>query len=173
MTSITADWHIERLGRSHDRSGFSCGKTSLDDFIRKLVTQYEKRDLGRTYVAVRPGESQVCGYYTLASAKIEFLSLPETVARKLPAHPVPTILLARLAVERSGQGQGLGEALLIDALHRSLSLADMLGILAIEVDAIDIQAKSFYEKYGFVPLLDDGLHLFLPIATLRGGRRGS
>jgi GNAT superfamily N-acetyltransferase len=162
-----ADWQIERLDRSHERSGFSCGKPPLDDFIRNLVTQYQKRNLGRTYVGVKQREPKVCGYYTLASGAVPFLNLPQPAAKKLPKHPVPVILLARLAVDQSARGQGLGEALLLDALRRCLSLADNLGIHAVEVDGIDQQAKSFYEKYGFVPLIDSELHLFLPVSTIR------
>lgn len=162
-----AEWQIERLGRGHDRGAFACGKPPLDDFLRRLVTQYEKRNLGRTYVAVRAGEKKVCGYFTLASGAISFQNLPEPSARKLPKHPVPVILLARLAVDQDVQGQGLGESLLLDALQRCLELADKLGIHAVEVDAIDQQAKAFYQKYGFVPLLDHELHLFLPVSTIR------
>src|SRR4051794_6762095 len=113
---VMTDWKIEWLDRTHDRDRFTCGKGPLDDFIRRLVSQYEKRNLGRTYVAARPAERTVCGYYTLASGAIEFQDLPQPSARKLPKHPVPVILLARLAVDRSAQGQGLGEALLLDAL---------------------------------------------------------
>jgi GNAT superfamily N-acetyltransferase len=162
-----ADWHIERLDRGHLRDVFSCGKPPLDEFIRRLVSQYEKRNLGRTYVAVPPGNKQVLGYYTLASSAIPFQNLPEPSARKLPRHPVPVILLARLVVDQSVQGRGWGEGLLIDALQRGLGLADELGIHAVEVDAIDQQAKAFYEKYGFAPLLDSAFHLFLPIATVQ------
>jgi GNAT superfamily N-acetyltransferase len=161
------DWLIERLERGHFRDAFSCGKPPLDEFIRRLVSQYEKRNLGRSYVAVRPGNRQVLGYYTLASSSIPFQNLPEPSARKLPRHPVPVILLARLAVDQSVQGQGWGEGLLIDALQRSLGLADTLGIHAVEVDAIDQRARAFYEKYGFAPLLDNAFHLFLPIATVQ------
>jgi hypothetical protein len=75
-----ADWRIERLGRNHDRASFSCGKPPLDDFLRNLVTQYEKRNLGRIYVAVLPGDTKVCGYYTLASGAIAFQKLPATAA---------------------------------------------------------------------------------------------
>jgi len=139
-----ADWRIERLSRSHDRSGFSCGKPPLNEFLRTLVSQYEKRNLGRTYVAVLPGDTKVCGYYTLASGGIAF--------QKLPRHPVPVVILARLAVARDAQKKGLGDALLLDALRRGVQLADQLGIHAVEVDAIDQQARKFYEKYGFVPL---------------------
>ena len=159
-------WQIERLERAHVRDTFACGKPPLDEFIRRLVSQYEKRNLGRTYVAVRPGEKQVLGYYTLASGSIALQNLPESSARKLPRHPIPVILLARLAIDQSVQGQEWGEGLLVDAFQRCLGLADKLGIHAVEVDAIDQQAKSFYEKYGFVPLLDNAFHLFLPVATI-------
>ena len=111
-----AEWKIERLTRSHERASFTCGKPPLDDFLRSLVTQYEKRNLGRTYVAVRAGEPRVLGYYTLASGSVPFQNLPAPAARKLARHPVPVILLARLAVDQSVQGQGLGESLLLDAL---------------------------------------------------------
>ena len=164
-------WQIERLERAHLRDTFTCGKPPLDEFIRRMVSQYEKRNLGRTYVAVRPGEKQVLGYHTLTSGSIAFQNLPESSARKLPRHPVPVILLARLAVDQSVQGQGWGMGLLIDALQKSLGLADTLGIHAVEVNAIDQQAKSFYEKYGFVPLLDNEFHMFLPIATVQSAIR--
>ncbi len=91
-----ADWQIERLERGHVRDSFTCGKPPLDEFIHRLVSQYEKRNLGRTYVAVRPGDKQVLGYYTLASGAIPFQNLPEPSARKLPRHPIPVVLLARL-----------------------------------------------------------------------------
>jgi ribosomal protein S18 acetylase RimI-like enzyme len=164
-----AEWQIGRLERSHERAAFCCGKAPLDDFLRALVSQYEKRKLGRTYVATRPGEKQVLGYYTLASAAIAFPALPPAAAKKLPKHPVPAVLLARLAVDASTQGQGLGEELLLDALHRSLALSAQLGIHAVVVDAIDEQAKAWYLKYGFLPLLDDPMHLYLPIGSIEDG----
>ncbi len=162
-----AEWKIERLTRSHERAAFTCGKPSLDDFLRTLVTQYEKRTLGRTYVAVRAGEPRVLGYYTLASGSLPFQNLPAPAARKLPRHPVPVILLARLAVDQSVQGQGLGESLLLDALERCQQISEGLGSHAVEVDAIDDPAKAFYRKYGFVSLQDTELHLYLPLATIR------
>jgi GNAT superfamily N-acetyltransferase len=161
-----AEWVVEPLDRSHERAEFSCGKAPLDTFLRSLVGQYEKRRLGRTYVAVRPAEKRVLGYSTLASGAVSFENLPDKAARKLPRHPVPVVLLARLAVDQAAQGQGLGALLLLDALRRCLGLAGQLGIHAVEVDAIDEQAKAFYEKYGFVPLQDNPLHLYLPVTTL-------
>lgn len=161
-----ADWAIERLDRSHDRSAFDCGRPPLDDFLRKLVSQYEKRNLGRTYVAVIPVTKRVVGYYTLASGAVTFENLPAEASRKLPRHPVPVALLARLAVDRSMQGRGLGAALLTDALARCLTLAEQIAIHAVAVDAIDEDAAAFYAKYGFVPLEDDPRHLYLPMATI-------
>jgi GNAT superfamily N-acetyltransferase len=164
-----ADWHVERLDRSHRRGEFCCGKAPLDEFLRTLVSQYEKRRLGRTYVAVRAGDERVYGYYTLASGAVAFQNLPPDTARKLPRHPVPVALLGRLAVDRAAQGQGLGEFLLMDALGRCLELSGRLGIFAVEVMALDPEAKEFYRKYGFVPLADDDLHLFLPMKTIAEG----
>jgi GNAT superfamily N-acetyltransferase len=160
------EWHIERLDRTHAREEFHCGKTPLDDFLHTLVSQYDKRKLGRTYVAVCPGDNRVYGYYTLASASISFQILPAKAAKKLPRHPVPAVLLARLAVDQTLQGVGLGKYLLIDALKRCVDLSGRLGIHAVEVDAIDEQAKAFYERFGFVPLLDNSKHLYLPLATI-------
>ncbi len=160
------DWIIEPFGKSHDRSAFTCGKPALDEFLRTRVSQYEKRRLGKTFVAVLQGEQRVRGYYTLAAGAVAFEHLPTVASTKLPKHPIPVILLARLAVDLSVQGQGLGEKLLLDALQRSLDLSDKLGAHAVEVDALDDSAISFYVKYGFSPLLDNPRHLYLPLATI-------
>ena len=160
------EWTIEQLGKDHQRSDFSCGKSSLDDFIRSRVSQYEKRRLGKTFVAIRQDSTQVLGFYTLAAGAVAFEQLPSDKSRKLPSHPIPVVLLARLAVDKSTQGLRLGEALLLDALQRSLDLSQGLGIHAVEVDAIDETAAAFYAKYGFSPLIDNPLHSHLPITTL-------
>jgi ribosomal protein S18 acetylase RimI-like enzyme len=161
-----ADWVIEPLDKRHKRDEFSCGKPPLDDFIRNRVTQYEKRRFGRTFVAVPKGSVKVIGYYTLAAGAVAFEHIPGSVARKLPKHPVPVVLLARLAVDVASRGLRLGEGLLLDALQHSLDLSAGLGVHAVEVDAIDDEAAGFYRKYGFTPLADNPLHLYLPIATI-------
>src|SRR5438309_2342147 len=102
-------WSIEPLKATHERGEFCCGKAPLDEFLRTLVSQYEKRNVGRTFVAVAQGENRVCGYYTLAAASVEFGHLPEDLAKKLPKHPVPVAHLGRLAVDKSAQGKRLGE----------------------------------------------------------------
>ncbi len=161
-----AEWAVEPFGKAHDRADFACGKPPLDDFIRARVSQYEKRRLGKTFVAVPPGETKVLGYYTLAAGAVAFEHVPADASRKLPRHPVPVVLLARLAVDRSAQGRKLGEGLLLDALQRALGLSAALGVHAVEVDAIDEAAAAFYRKYGFTLLLDEPLHLYLPVAVI-------
>ncbi|CAN5589698.1 GNAT family N-acetyltransferase [soil metagenome] len=160
------NWTVEPLEKGHERSAFSCGQPARDDFIRTRVSQYEKRRLGRTFVAVAPGNKQVIGYYTLAAGAVAFKHLPSNAAQKLPRHPIPVVLLARLAVDQSSQGKRLGDGLLLDALQRALDLSAGLGIHSVEVDAFDPAAGAFYQKYGFFPLLDDPLHLYLPIPTV-------
>ncbi len=165
------EWRIERLGPDHVREGFDCGKPSLNDFLLALVSQYEKRNLGRTYVAVQEGDRRVLGYYTLASGSIDTESLPAKQARKLPRHAVPVVLLARLAVDRSVHGRGLGGILLRDALIRSVDLSEKIGIHAVVVDAFDDEAKAFYQRFGFLPLTDDEMRLFLPLSTIRAAAK--
>jgi len=161
------DWQIERLSRSHDRTSFCCGKPMLDNFIQQLATQYEEKGMGRTYVAVVPGEPKVLGYYSLASGSVAFSLIPEEVSKKLPKHPIPVAHLGRLAVDQKAKGQRLGETLLLDAFKRCQALADQLGIFAVEVHALDEEAKGFYLKYGFKPLQDDPFHLYLSMKTIQ------
>ncbi len=174
ISNEVAEWLVEPLDGSHERMAFCCGQPSLDAFLHSLVRQYDKRHLGKTYVAVRGDSRQVWGYYTLAAGAVSFGSLPPVAGRKLPRHPVPVILLARLAVDQAVAGQGLGRHLLVDALERCLYLAGQLGVYAVEVDAIDQTARVFYEKYGFVALQDSLQHLYLPVSTVKeafAGRR--
>jgi GNAT superfamily N-acetyltransferase len=158
---------IDLLARHHHRSDFDCGELELDEFIRRHARQNQERNVSRTYVATLPGESHVLGYYTLASSAIAFERLPERVRRRLPRYPVPVVLLARLAVDRAAQGQRLGQVLLSNALRRAVSVADILGVFAVEVHAKHDRAREFYLRHGFEPFEDNPLNLYLPIDTIR------
>ena len=116
------EWRIEPFRRDHERSAFSCGVPSLDDFIRLRVSQYDKNRLGKTYVAVAESSTIVSGYYTIAAASVTFGSLPSSLGRKLPRHPIPVMLIARLAVASTCQGQRLGETLLLHSLRRAAAV---------------------------------------------------
>jgi GNAT superfamily N-acetyltransferase len=165
------EWRIERLDHGHVREGFDCGKRSLNDFLHALVSQYEKRNLGRTCVALPEADQRVLGYYTLASGSIAAEGLPAKEAKKFPRHAVPVVLLARLAVDQSVHGRGLAGFLLRDALNRSLDLSEKLGIHAVIVDALDDEAKAFYERFGFLPLRDDAMRLFFPLSTIQSAAK--
>jgi GNAT superfamily N-acetyltransferase len=160
-------WVIERLAKAHDRAQFSCGQPALDDWLKIRAGQFDRRDLARTFVAIAPGRLQVLGYYALASHRVQFEALPEDQAKGLPKMDVPVVLLGRLAVDQSMHGKGLGSFLLIDAFRRAIQVSAEVGIRAVEVDAIDDRARSFYLRYGFIPLLDDPNHLYLPIRVIR------
>ena len=110
-------WDIQRLDRSHERASFDCGKPPLNQWLRELAGQYERRDLARSYVAVRAGSPSVLGYYTISSHQVSYDALPAEQAKGLPTIDIPVVLLGRLAVDRGAQGQGLGEYLLMDALE--------------------------------------------------------
>lgn len=167
MSGKPAGWKIEELRSVHDRAGFYCGHESLDRFIKELASQHQRANFSRTFVALRPGDPVVCGYYTLASGAVRMECLGEAQKKRLPRHPVPIALLGRLGVRRDAQGFGLGEHLLIDALRRVVQTSEQLGIHAVEVDAIDESAKKFYLKYGFTELIDNPQHLYMPLKTIR------
>jgi ribosomal protein S18 acetylase RimI-like enzyme len=154
---------IELLNTSHNRESFDCGESTLNDFLKRFARQNDEKGLGRTFVAVAADNPAVKGYYTLSNGAVKFDNVPE----KLPRYPIPVAHLGRLAVDVSARGQGLGEYLLLDALSRIADVAGQIGIYAVEVYALNEQAKSFYLKYGFRPLLDDPLHLYLPMKTVR------
>lgn len=160
------DWVIEPLDRRHERGDFSCGHASLDDFLKKYSNQYARRKLGTTYVATTGGQRHVLGYYTLAPSHFAFVDAPVELLKGLPRHPVPSLLLARLAVSQSERGKGLGKHLLLDAFERCLRVANEVAFRAIEVEAIDDQAAAFYVKYGFLPFPSDPHHLAIALETV-------
>ena len=161
------DLVIEALNNSHDRTGFLCGETSLDDHIRKQARQDVKRRISRVFVATQPEQPNVIvGYYTLSALSLELGELPEALARKLPRHPIPAALLGRLAISEAAQGHGIGRMLLADALKRTLAVSDEIAIHAMVVDAIDEGAQRFYQQYGFAPLSTTSRRFFLPLKSI-------
>ncbi len=165
-----ATWTIRRLDKTHDRAVFDCGESVLNEWLKDRAGQFDRRDLSRTFVATRENELVVVGYYAISSHRVVYDVLPDSEAKGLPHLDIPVVLIGRLAVDRSVQGQGLGSLLLVDALRRSANTSLQLGIRAVEVDAIDDTARSFYLKFGFRPLLDDPRHLFMPMHEIRNLR---
>lgn len=157
---------VEPLNRTHDLSYFDCGThESLNLWLRKFALQNEANDSARTYVVHRA--KVVVGYYSISAGSIARESATLRSAQGLARHPVPIALLGRLAVHREEQGLGLGRALLKDALLRVERAADILGIRAVLVHAIDREARAFYEQFDFEPCPGDELHLMLLMKDLR------
>jgi len=156
---------VERLSKEHDVHEFDCGRhESLNLWLKRHALQNQSSDSSRTYVVHRA--NAVVGYYAISAGSIAREDAPSRTAKGQP-NPIPISLLGRLAVDKSEQGIGLGKALLKDALLRTERAADILGIRAVLVHAIDPQAKAFYEKFDFEPCPGDDLHLMLLMKDLR------
>lgn len=165
---MPADWRIEPLQRHHDRARFGCGEPALDEYLARFARQNQESGVARTFVAVRDAEpARILGYYSLAVGAIDKANLPPSAARRFPNFPLPVARLARLAVDLTRQGKGLGEDLLLDALSRCLRVAEEVGIAAVLIDAKHERAKAFYARYEFDALPDQPLTLWLPIPALR------
>lgn len=157
---------IEPLSGNHDRGGFDCGVPELNAFLKATARQHGDKGISRTFV-LTAGDAKILGYFTLTLCEIRAARLPAAYARKYPSHGLPAVRLGRLAVSRRHQGKRYGELLLVEAIHRTLLIADQAGLVGLFVDAKDEKARTFYERYGFVPLPGHELQLFLPLATLR------
>lgn len=146
------DLTSESLDEEHVLTSFSCGKESLDRWLRQSAARGGKQDTGRTFV-LHDGDGVVLGYYTLAGHLLhrDSLSLSRTEARSLPEE-LPAILIAKLAVDLTLQGQGFGRDLLVEALSKCVAAGSIAASRYVVVDAIDEEAASFYTRYGFRPI---------------------
>lgn len=161
------DWKVVLLSSGHDAASFDCGVESLNTFLRQYAGQNARKGINKTHVALYPQTQRIAGFYTLSAGSISFSAVPPECSRRLPNYPIPTVHLGRLAVDKQAQGKGLGGLLLLDAIETVRRTAESIGIFAVSVDALDDNAVSFYRSFGFIALLDDPRHLFLPIATIR------
>ena len=157
---------IEPLGSHHDRESFDCGQPDLEGYLKRIARQHADKGVSRTFVLVDDAEPDtVLGFMTLALCEIMPAALPPKLATKY-AHRVYGVKLARLAISRARQRQGLGALMVLHAMDCARVVADHAGIVGFFGDAKDSQAQAYYLRYGFIPLIDDPLRLFLPLATL-------
>jgi predicted N-acetyltransferase YhbS len=154
-----------RLESSHSRTAFDCGVVPLNDFLKKYALQNQKKGASVTYVATRG--KRIVGYYTLAYGSIAYDEASESVKKGLGKYPIPVMLLARLAVDVSEKGTGMGKALLKDALFRTVQAVDIAGLRAVLVHAKDDTAKAFYERFDFESSTSNLYHLMLTIDALK------
>jgi GNAT superfamily N-acetyltransferase len=156
---------IEKLQRDHPVEGFDCGHEQLNRYLLRYAWQNQQAGASQTYVGIV--DDMVIGFYTLAVGQVSRQEAPSRLTKGLARIPVPIMLLARLVVDRRWQGQGIGNALLKDAMLRTLQAADIAGIRAFAVHAKDENAKRFYEHFDFIPSPVDPMHLFVLLEDVR------
>lgn len=156
---------IEKLHRGHAVEGFDCGREPLNRFLVRYALANQQANASQTYVALS-GDA-VIGFYTLVVGEIAHDEAPERLAKGLARHPVPVMIVARLAVSQTWQGKRVGAGLIKDAVARTLQAADIAGIRAFVVHAKDDEVRAFYEHFGFVSSPTDPRHLYALIKDLQ------
>lgn len=157
---------IRKITESDDVASFDCGNPALNQFLQRFALVNQKANSAQTYVCCEQNTGKVAGFYSLAVGSVEPSAAASRVIKGLARHPVPVMILARLAIDRKHQSAGLGRALLKDALLRTVQAADIAGIRAILVHAKDDAARNWYLNWGFEPSPTDPYHLFLLIKEL-------
>jgi|SRR6185312_13436050 len=157
----------EPIAGGHQTAGFGCGEEALDIYLWKFALANHQAGYARTFVSC-DADRRVLGYYSLAAGQILRAEASERLSRGAALHPIPIVVLARLAVDRNAQGHRLGQSLLLDAIRRVLSAAEPVGIRAILVHAKHEQAADYYRKYaGFESLPGNPLVLSLLLKDAR------
>jgi GNAT superfamily N-acetyltransferase len=154
------------LAAEHLLAGFDCGRESLNVWLERHARQAAASGSARTYVIVDQQQERVVGYHALTAAAIERTNATQRIVRGMPQYPIPVVLLARLAVDRTVVGSGLGAWLLRDAMLRTLAAAQTIGVRALLVHAIDDEARRFYRRHGLESSPTDPLHLMILIKDI-------
>jgi GNAT superfamily N-acetyltransferase len=162
-----AAWHEEPIHKKHDRESFDCGEETLNESLHRYARQSHERGAAKTFLAIDDTDHKtILGFYSLSPASVDYARTPEVVRRGLARHDVPGFRLARLALDRRLQGQGLGGQLLLAAGRRCLLAAAEVGGVVLVIDAKNERVAAWYAGYGAMPLLDAPLCLLLPLATV-------
>jgi GNAT superfamily N-acetyltransferase len=157
---------IEKLHSGHHVDSFDCGQEDLNRFLLRFALTSQQAGSSNTFVALV--DEEVVGYYTLVSSEVQYEDAPQRLKKGLARHPVPMMIIARLAVKREWQGKGLGTGMLKDAVLRTLHAIEIASnFRGILVHAKDEDARRFYERFAFVPSPSDPLHLMVLLKDLR------
>jgi len=163
---MSADFRIEKLRRDHNLEDFSSGNQELDRFLTRYALLNQQANAAQTYVGLC--DSEIIGFYSLVVGQVEYTNAPQRLTKGLAHHPVPIMILARLAVAGNWQGKGIGAGLLKDAMHRTMHAAEIAGIRAFAVHAKDYSAWRFYEHFCFIASPVDPLHFYVLLKDIRG-----
>lgn len=167
-------WHVEPIGKHHHRDAFDCGDADLNDFLRRYARKNHELGGAKTFLALDDADDiTILGFYSVSPASVDYARTPEIVRRGLARYDVPAFRLARLAVDRRVQSQGLGGQLLLAAGRRCLLAAAEVGGVALLIDAKNARVAAWYASYGAAPLLDAPLSLVLPLRTIEAALRAA
>jgi len=158
----------ELLQPQHFTSTFDCGKDALNEFLQRHALANQRGGAAKTYVIVDATKA-VVGYYSLAATSVSHEEAPDRVRQGQPRHPIPAILMARFAVDKTaqGQGQGPGRALFRDAMLRAINISQQLGVRVFVVDAKDDEAVRFYAKFRMMSAAGNPYRLYLLFKDIR------
>jgi GNAT superfamily N-acetyltransferase len=155
----------QSLNASHHLEEFDCGKPALTDWLLRHARQAQSSGSARTFVVC--DDERVAGYFSLTVGQIDTMEVPERIRRGMGQHPIPLVILARLAIDRSYQKRGMGFSLLQDAISRTVTIAQQAGIRALLTHPIDAEAAAFYRRFGFEPTPANDRQLILLLKDAR------
>jgi len=169
---IIPPWHEEAIAKSHDRASFDCGDVQMNEFLQRFARQSHEQNAAKTFCAIdNATPNRILGFYTIAPASVTHDTVPASMTRGLVRHDVAGFRLARLAIDKTVAGQGLGGQLLAAAALRCLRLAGEGGGILLIIDAKGERAADWYASYGAEPLQGKPLTLVMPLATFAADLR--
>jgi GNAT superfamily N-acetyltransferase len=166
VVRFPAGYRIEPLRRDHPRSAFCSGQEQVDDWLATKALQNQEKRLSATRILV-DAAGTIAGFYTLATAQVDFSDLPPELLRRLPRRNLPVAVLAWLGVRDADQGRGLGHRLLAQALRDSFEAGQTFPFIAVILDCVDDKARTFYQRWDFRTLPGHNNRLFLSWSQLQ------
>lgn len=158
---------VQSLSKQHQRTAFDCGNAALNHYLQTTARQHQNKGIARTYVLINEATPEkILAYMTLTVCEVVSECLPVELMKKYPQR-IPAAKLARLAVDISFQRQGLGEYLVVEALAKTLSVYETMGLVGLLVDAKHDDAKQYYLQFGFQAAPDQLANLFMPIKAIK------
>lgn len=158
-------WREEPISKQYDRLSFDCGNAELNQFLYRHARQSHEKRGAKTYLALDNANDKILGFYSLSPATVDYATTPKVLTKGLGKYCVPMFRLARLAVDKSAQGCGLGGHLFASATRRSYLVSEQVGGIGLLIDAKDESVAKWYEQYGAIQLIGSPLYLVLPFAT--------
>ncbi len=165
MNQILRVESINKVDSKKSLKNFDCGNEQLNTFFTRYSLRNDKLGIGKTFVCLND-KDKICGYFTLSTAQVLFEDFSVEQRLKLPKYPIPALRIARFAISKDMQGNGIGRWLLSEAFRKIVQVVEITGLYVVIVDAKE-ESKSFYEHYGFIKFFDKELTYFLPIETIK------